>query len=202
VALRSSQAPHGSTKLSFCGTVRLGFDPVRQWWCSFLRENPNEPRHQGRGLPKFYPPLQHEPRFQCTAPERRPRPPPLAILRERLFLNSGSERVPLAIRDMRRRNGERRSRAPKSRRGFSFPMHGQSGAIDLAMSDRTLRPRDVRDVGSPHVDPNQCASVVKEDLARRLFRLSGRPIGRPLMFRLSVALQHGPGGGVQLGPHL
>src|SRR3981189_509836 len=33
------------------------------------------------------------------------------------------------------------------------------------------RPRDVRDVGSPHVDPNQCASVVEEDLARRLFRL-------------------------------
>jgi hypothetical protein len=122
VALRSSQAPHGSTKLSFCGTVSLGFDPVRQWWCSFLRENPNELRHQGRGIPKFYPPLQHEPRFQCTAPERRPRPPPLAILRERLFLNSGSERVPLAIRDMRRRNGERRSRAPKSRRGFSFPI--------------------------------------------------------------------------------
>src|SRR5260370_15975281 len=91
---------------------------------------PNEPRHQGRWLPKFYPPLPPEPRFQCTArnPERRPRPPPLAILRERLFLNSGSERGPLAIRDMRRRNGERRSRAPKSRRGVfvsrPFPDRG------------------------------------------------------------------------------
>jgi hypothetical protein len=64
-----------------------------------------------------------------------------------------------------------------------------------------LRARDVRDVGSPHVDPNQCASVVEKDLARRLFRLSGRPIGRPFLFRLSVALQHGPGSGGQLGLH-
>ena len=38
-SLRSSQAPHG-TKLSFCGAVRLGFGPVRQWWCSRIH-----PRH-------------------------------------------------------------------------------------------------------------------------------------------------------------
>jgi hypothetical protein len=36
----------------------------------------------------------------------------------------------------------------------------------------------------------------------RLFRLGGRPIGRPILFRLSVALQHGPGRGGQLGLHL
>src|SRR5882757_642746 len=46
--------------------------------------------------------------------KRRPRPSPLAIVRERLFLNSGSG-GPLAIRGMRRFvNGGRRSRNTNS----------------------------------------------------------------------------------------
>ena len=82
---------------------------------------------------------------------------------------------------------------------FTVDPANQHRLLDLlARATRTLRPRDVRDVGAPHVDPNQCASVVEEELARRLFRLSGRPIGRPFLFRLSVALQHGPGRGGQL----
>jgi hypothetical protein len=31
--------------------VSLGFDPVRQWWCSFLRENPNELGQKVEGFP-------------------------------------------------------------------------------------------------------------------------------------------------------
>lgn len=53
---------------------------------------------------------------------RKRRPSPLAIVRERLFLNSGSE-GPLAIRDMRRFvNGGRRPRHTNLRGELSFPV--------------------------------------------------------------------------------
>jgi hypothetical protein len=75
-------------------------------------QNPNKPRHRGRWLPKSW----------LLQTQRRPRPSPLAIVRERLFLNGGSE-GPLAIRDMRRFvNGGRQSRTPSPRRGLSFPV--------------------------------------------------------------------------------
>jgi len=62
------------------------------------------------------------------------------------------------------------------------------------------RPRDVRDVGRLTLIQIMCKRI-EEDLARRLFRPSGRPIGRPFPFRLSVVLQHGFGRGGQLGLH-
>jgi NADH dehydrogenase FAD-containing subunit len=59
-----------------------------------------------------------------------------------------------------------------------------------------------------HLHPNQCASAV-EDLARRLFRLSGRPTGRPflvLAFSSDPTIHDrkkgGPSAGGQLEPPL
>jgi hypothetical protein len=54
-------------------------------------KTPMNPRHQGRRFPNFYrPPTTPGADFQCTARNtERPRPPPLVILLERLFLNSG-----------------------------------------------------------------------------------------------------------------
>ena len=69
----------------------------------FPRDKPQRPRHRCRWL-SISIRLYHTIRaFQCTVSDLRwrPRPSLLAILRERLFLNSESE-GPLAIRDMRR----------------------------------------------------------------------------------------------------
>ena len=58
----------------------------------FPRTSPNDPRHRCRWLPAFIRLYDTSRAFQCTVsdPRWRPRPSPLAILRERLFLNSGS----------------------------------------------------------------------------------------------------------------
>src|SRR5258708_35803700 len=54
-------------------------------------------------------------------PRWRPRPSPLAILRERLFSNSGSRDKTFGYpRHAPSLNGERRSHSIKSRLGFSF----------------------------------------------------------------------------------
>ena len=55
-----------------------------------LSRNPNKPRHQSRW------------HSHSSQPKLKRRPPPLAIVRERLCLNSGSEETFGYPRDMRR----------------------------------------------------------------------------------------------------
>jgi len=53
--------------------------------------------------------------------QMKPKPSPLAIVRERLFLNSESEDLWLSATCAVSFNGGRRSRTPIPRRGLSFP---------------------------------------------------------------------------------
>jgi len=89
----------------------------------FPRTSPNDRRHRCRWFPTSIRLCDTSRAFQCTVsdPRWRPRPSPLAILRERLFSNSGSRVRTFGYpRHAPSLNGERRSRSIKSRLGFWF----------------------------------------------------------------------------------
>ena len=111
--------------------------------------------------------------------KRRPRPSPLAIVRERLFLNSGSG-GPLAIRDMRRFvNGGRRSRNTNSPARTFVPglINGRSGFF--------------REPGNYF---GGCSSLVSQPFAASDFSGSGRSQSMHCMMRLPLP----PGGSARI----
>ena len=75
-----------------------------------LSRNPNKPRHQSRW------------HSHSSQPKLKRRPPSLAIVRERLCLNSGSEETFGYPRHAPFLDGGRRSRTPNHRGEFSFPI--------------------------------------------------------------------------------
>src|SRR5258705_13781105 len=120
----------------------------------FPRTSPNDPRH--RWLPTSIRLYDTSRAFQCTVsdPRWRPRPSPLAILRERLFSNSGS------------RN-----------RTFGYPRHAPSltASDGLALSSRggDFRSRLLPGTNVFLGEPREC--LARRPGAPKKFGGRGRP---------------------------
>jgi hypothetical protein len=114
------------------------------------------PRHQGRRLPNFYrPPTTPGADFQCTARNtERPRPPPLVILLERLFLNSAPKDFwlsaiwpSLAASDglaLPSRGGDFRSRSSGERRRSFWEPREAPGSLIQSVQNAERTPPFVR----------------------------------------------------------